>query len=98
MPSINRIMMSFQSLRFGIPIINPILKSYIIKRKIKYDVKKDQNIKFNKFSLQNIKFNYLGKQKIFNGLNFTVKKNDKIAIIGKSGSGKTTLLNLIIGF
>ena len=98
MPSINRIMMAFQSLRFGIPIINPILKNYILKAKIKYDVKKDKKIKFNKFSLRNIKFNYSGKQKIFDELNFSLNKNDKIAIVGKSGSGKTTLLKLIIGF
>ena len=95
MPSINRIMMAFQSLRFGIPIINPILKNYILKAKIKYDVKKDKKIKFNKFSLRNIKFNYSGKQKIFDELNFSLNKNDKIAIVGKSGSGKTTQNELL---
>jgi ATP-binding cassette, subfamily B, bacterial PglK len=33
-----------------------------------------------------------------NGFNFTVKKGEKIGIIGESGSGKTTLMNLLLRF
>jgi lipoprotein-releasing system ATP-binding protein len=35
---------------------------------------------------------------VLKDLNFEVKENDSIAIIGKSGSGKTTLLQLLAGF
>lgn len=98
MPSINRIMMAFQSLRFGIPVINPILKNYFLNSKLYYKEKKQDKIRFNQMLFQNVKFNYLDKKQIFNRLNFKIKKNDKVAIIGQSGSGKTTLLNLIIGF
>ena len=35
--------------------------------------------------------------KIYNDLNFHVKKSAKVAIMGKSGSGKSTLLSLISG-
>ncbi len=34
---------------------------------------------------------------LIEGLNFHVRKNDRIAIIGKNGKGKTTLLNLLAG-
>lgn len=34
---------------------------------------------------------------LINGLNLSVGKNDRIAIIGKNGKGKTTLLNLLAG-
>lgn len=34
---------------------------------------------------------------LIDGLNISVSKNDRIAIIGKNGKGKTTLLNLLAG-
>lgn len=35
--------------------------------------------------------------KVLADLNFTIKKNNKVAILGSSGSGKSTLLNLLGG-
>ena len=98
MPSINRIMMSFQNLRFGIPVINPILKNYSLNHKLLFKKEKKEKIKFKKLLFKNMKFNYSDKKKLFDRLNFKINKNDKIVIIGPSGCGKTTLLNLIIGF
>ena len=98
MPSINRIMTSFQSLRFGIASINPIFKNYNIKKILTIKKKNLDKISFSKLSFQNIKFEYEKNRKLFNEFNLTIKKNEKIAIVGKSGSGKTSLLNLIIGF
>ena len=34
---------------------------------------------------------------LIDGLNLTVGKKDRIAVIGKNGKGKTTLLNLLAG-
>jgi ABC-type bacteriocin/lantibiotic exporter with double-glycine peptidase domain len=62
--------------------------------------------KFEKFNfnfedriyLKNISFKYLnGSKLLFNNLNFTIKKGDRVGIIGDSGSGKSTLIDLIIG-
>jgi len=50
--------------------------------------------------LQSLKKSYTqGSQtvKIFENLNFHVKKAQRVAIMGKSGSGKSTLLSLISG-
>lgn len=99
MPSINRMLTSFQSLRFGMAVINPILKYYKMKSNSIFPKKEKTSLNFNFENLifKNIKFSY-NKKKLFTNLNFEIKKNQKIAIIGKSGSGKTTLINLIIGF
>ena len=45
---------------------------------------------------EDISFSYkLEEPPLFDGLNLSVGKNDRIAIIGKNGKGKTTLLNVL---
>ena len=38
-----------------------------------------------------------GADTILTGIDFTINKGDKIALIGRNGSGKTTLLKLLVG-
>lgn len=47
--------------------------------------------------VSNLSFSYdkTDEHLLFKNLNFTIGKNDRIAIIGKNGKGKSTLLNLI---
>jgi len=48
---------------------------------------------------RNLSFTYdRAKQPALYDLSFTVKKGEKIGIIGESGSGKTTLVNLLLRF
>ncbi len=39
---------------------------------------------------------YLGELKVLNGVNFTVRKGEKVGIIGESGCGKTTTMKAIL--
>ena len=34
---------------------------------------------------------------LFNGLNLTIKRGEKVAIVGRTGSGKTSLVKMIVG-
>lgn len=48
---------------------------------------------------KNIEFAYGEKKNtVFKNLNFTVAKNEKLAVAGESGSGKTTIINLLLRF
>lgn len=48
---------------------------------------------------KNIEFAYSEKKNtVFKNLNFTVAKNEKLAVAGESGSGKTTIINLLLRF
>lgn len=42
-----------------------------------------------------VSFSYDGNQPILEDLSFTVKKGEKLAIIGESGSGKSTIVDLL---
>ena len=58
---------------------------------------KDFNFKRD-IVFKNISFGYKKNNKILKEINFKVKKNDIVGIVGDSGSGKTTLLLLLFGF
>ena len=48
----------------------------------------------NEIKITNLHFAYNDKP-VLKNINLTIKKGEKIAIVGKSGSGKTTLVNLL---
>ena len=49
------------------------------------------DIKFEK-----VNFSYVKNNNVLNNINFTIKKGEKIAIVGATGSGKSTIIKLIL--
>jgi cobalt/nickel transport system ATP-binding protein len=47
--------------------------------------------------IRDLSFSYHHGKKVFKGFNFSLKKGQRIGIIGPNGSGKTTLFHLIMG-
>jgi ATP-binding cassette, subfamily B, bacterial PglK len=99
LPTMNRILASITSIKFGTPIVGIIEKNLEKKNKkltknLCVDLKK--SIYFKNVSFVFDKKNK--QQQIFKNLNFKIDKNTSIAIIGESGSGKSTFLNLLLGF
>lgn len=48
--------------------------------------------------LDNVSFSYVKDKKLIEGLNLSVKKGQRIAIVGPTGCGKTTIINLLMRF
>ncbi len=49
----------------------------------------------NAIEVENASFSYDAQKSIFSHLSLSIKKGEKIAIIGKNGSGKSALINLL---
>lgn len=92
MPSANRIITSYHDLlyyRSSLDIIYQALQS-------KDENLKDEKIDFKEsIELKNISFAYKDKPLLFENLNFSIKKGEKIALVGESGGGKSTLVDLL---
>ena len=96
LPSVNRIINSFQLIKFALPSVKYIYeeKSYIESF---VETNNQTQISFqNNISLKNISFSHPGKN-IFQDISLEIKKNSIVGIVGMSGSGKTTLINLLSG-
>jgi ABC-type multidrug transport system fused ATPase/permease subunit len=97
MPSFNRILINFNTVKFTKKIFLNILNEL---KKLKY---KDENFKNDKIyickkiSIKNLNFFYEKKKIIFKKINLTFKKNKTYGIYGSSGVGKSTLINLMLG-
>ncbi|MDE5588107.1 MAG: ABC transporter ATP-binding protein/permease [Acetatifactor sp.] len=59
------------------------------------DIPRDETYEIR---LENVSFSYpQSDEKIIDGMNLTVKKGEKVAVVGLNGAGKTTLVKLMTG-
>lgn len=59
---------------------------------------KNEKKEINSIEINNLDFVYQNSEiEVFKNLNFKIKKNECIGIVGNSGSGKTTFVDLLLG-
>lgn len=56
----------------------------------------NKNNKIKTLKVENLGFKYSNSPQIFEGINFDVKTNEVLCLLGPNGCGKTTLLNCLI--
>lgn len=94
LPSINRIISNYHIITYSLPAIDAVkLQSNIPQDLRDYNC---SNFK-NEIKLKDVDFFYDNNNIVFNKINLTINKGDKIVLTGPSGSGKTTLIDLITG-
>lgn len=100
-PSINRILISFQSIKFAEPVVNVLHIEFEKIRIVEQKMENATNLPIdfnNQISISEISFNYPGSnQKVLDCVSFKIKKGSSIGFIGPSGSGKSTMVDIILG-
>ena len=105
-PSFSRVLNNLQSIRFGWASVATLVVEFKrngyqgTERSVHpFTVSEQRTVTFDReIQLKDITFSYTDAVPlIFDNLNLTIKKGEKIGIIGPSGSGKSTLVNLLLG-
>jgi len=93
-------LMSYKTNRQTIIKLNNFCSSKINSRYLQFKSFANSKFNYKKSFLRfiNVDFKYNNSSKfIFKKLNITIRKGEKIGIIGESGTGKTTFINLVFG-
>jgi len=98
MPSITKILSSFQGLRYNKPVIDLISKELNLVENIKFPNSPSKNFKFTQnIMVKDLSFNYPNRSQTLKCINLKIEKGKKIGLVGHTGSGKSTLVDLILG-
>ena len=100
LPSLNRVLVGLQGINYGYYSTKLVIDSLGTD-----NINKSENIKSKitefkqNISLKDVTFSHQDRNsKIFENLNFKIKKGEFVAIMGETGSGKSTLADLLLGF
>lgn len=98
MPSINRVISSLNTIRYGHPVIET-LHSEISNFQFVEQSKSPKSIKFNnELLLRNIDFTYENSSNsALTNISLSIKANTSVGFIGESGAGKSSLVDIILG-
>ena len=95
-PSLQKIISSFQNIRYGHVATEKILQEFNLKDEISYTGK---NLEFKKHvTIQNLSHKFQGRENyVFVDAKLEIKKGSRIGILGESGVGKSTLVEILSG-
>jgi len=100
LPSMQQVFSEWANMKVWAPMVQavfPIIKKNVsqnlqssFKNNKKYVLKKEVEFKNLSFSYNDYKF-------VLKNINLSIRKGDKVGIIGETGGGKSTIINLLMG-
>lgn len=96
-PSFTRILVHLNNIKFSTASVDVLSQELKLSDKKELSFINNKNFKFESIEFKNVSFAYGEKSNVFEEINFSINKNEFVAIVGDSGIGKTTLIDLIAG-
>ncbi len=100
LPSASRISTSFQAVKFGLPVLEGLVKLLPVNPPatgFPQTTEPASAAPFHSLRVENLSFSYSSNAQVLRDLKFTAKAGEVIGIVGESGTGKSTFVNLLLG-
>jgi len=98
MPSVNRVLGAFQSIRYGVAVVDTLHNELMLNAAEEIIVNEPASLFQSELCLKDIHFTYPStKTETLKGISISIKLGESIGFIGPSGSGKSTLIDIILG-
>jgi ABC-type multidrug transport system fused ATPase/permease subunit len=98
MPSVNRVILAMQAVRFSLPVIDSLHGELTL---LNANMPPLPGVPFSfqkELRLSNVTFSYPGADGVaLNGISLSIPRGSTVGFIGGSGAGKTTLVDVILG-
>jgi len=85
------------NIKFSKASVDVIFQELKLNDRKELSIEYDKNFEFKSIEFKNVSFAYNDKPEVFENINFSINKNEFVAIVGESGIGKTTLIDLLAG-
>lgn len=95
---LNQIANKFNTLQMGMVAADRIFKVLDTKSNISDNGKIVLKEFTGQIEFKDVYFSYVSKEPVLNGVSFTVKPGQMVALVGPTGAGKSTIINLINRF
>ena len=100
LPSISRVIVNFQTLKFAISAVDKLHKEFPLKSELPSSINSGIEINFkNEINISNLNFQYPNNsQNTLQDVHLKIRAGESVGIVGKTGEGKSTIIDLICGF
>ena len=98
-PSINRLIINFQTLKFAMPAADKLYKEFPLKTELSNSTNSSVEINFkNEINISNLSFKYPdNNENTLQDVNLKIRIGETIGVVGKTGEGKSTIIDLMCG-
>ena len=99
LPSMQNIYTTWASIKSNIALVNKVIKILNSSKYINVNHYSNKRIVFkNEIKFENVSFRYSKDSPwVLNSINLTIKKGERVGIVGETGCGKSTFLDILMG-